>query len=46
VSGVNNVVDDDELSIKAKRDGVYSYNDTEGATRTVEKYTLLSKIGK
>ena len=45
VTGVNNVVDNDELSIKAKRDGVYSYVDTSGAARTVEKYTLLSKVG-
>ncbi len=45
VTGVNNVVDNDELSIKAKRDGVYSYVDTLGASRTVEKYTLLSKVG-
>jgi hypothetical protein len=45
ISGIKDVADDAELSIKAKRDGVYQYVSTSGSNRTVEKYTLLAKVG-
>lgn len=43
IQGLKNVVDDDELNIKAKRDGTFAYINTLGANSTVEKYIFLMK---
>ena len=44
IEGLKNVVDDDELTIKAKRNGTFAYLNTLGANSTVEKYDLLMKV--
>lgn len=44
IEGVKNAVDDDELTIKAKRNGTFAYLNTLGANSTVEKYDLLMKV--
>lgn len=46
VQGISDLVDKDRVVIRAKRDGVYTYQDTGGARRTVEKWVFTEKLGK
>lgn len=44
--GVQNVAEGDGLDVVAGRDGTYTYTDTSGASRTVQKWKILSQAPK
>jgi len=40
--GISGVAEGDNIEVVASRDGTYSYTDTRGASRTIEKWIVLS----
>ncbi len=44
--GLTNIAEGDSIDVMASRDGSYSYTDTRGASRTVQKWIVISQAEK
>jgi hypothetical protein len=46
VQGLSGMAENERATIQAYRDGTYTYSDTSGASRTIEKWIFVKKLGK
>ncbi len=46
VEGITGLAEGEEVKIRVRRNGVYNYRDTEGASRTVEKWKFIERLRK